>query len=116
MNCNKGLYDNSIEFDDYGMLPSFRRIIYEPDILEHVENPLELDRFYNKIQTSEKNKGTFMSKDEYKKTQTADSYTKQHIYDFNLVLGKSDIFTLIQAIKEVKGIGFIKILPYGYHE
>jgi len=79
---------NEIIFEDYGTIPSFRRLPHEKEILKYI--------------------------DLHKRP--SHSYVRHNIVNFEALLGARDIHYLIKGILETNGVGFIKILPYGQHE
>jgi hypothetical protein len=74
------------EILDYGQIPSLRKLTFvDENVLKNVHFPV--------INLS--------------------SNLKTNIADFNNFLTDYDLYYLMKSVKEINGVGFLQILPYG---
>ena len=88
INNENQIKDQPFDLEDWGMLPSFRKIEYQKEVLESIPD-LNTRPF---------------------------SQSKNNIVDYKDFFGHDDIHYYIKHIEKLNGIGFYKILPYGHHE
>ena len=87
---NDDTTSSQIEILDYGQIPSLRKIVYDEELLK------------------------FISLDPPK---IPVCYLDQYIFNFNSqLLSDHDIYYLMKSVKDIKSIGSLKILPYGYYD
>ena len=79
-----------IDILDYGQVPSLRLLTYDEELLK------------------------FITPDSPK---IPVCYMDQNIFNFNAqILSDHDIYYLMKSVKDIKSIGSLKILPYGYYD
>lgn len=83
---HKDIKETENQIIDYGQIPSLRKLKYTD------ENVLKNVKFENPILSSN---------------------MKTNIVDFNNFLTDYDLYYLMKSIKEINGVGFTQILPYG---
>jgi hypothetical protein len=83
--------ENEIQIEDYGRLPSLRKINYTEDVLSHI-------------------------KDEISIIKPPNSALETNIFNFsdNFFFTEQDIFALMTAVKEIDGMAVLRILPKNY--